>query len=563
MTVDLDESVSVDRTSSNGHDNEDQQERRLLAEKETKSVFRLRVAVIFALFVAASVVSAVVYVITTRAEESEFEAQFEGAADKLLSSFEDIIRQKLGAVGSLALSLTAYAKAQNLTWPFVTMDHAFEQRAAGARTLSNALHMSLLPIVYQEDREAWETYSVKHPQWYQEGFAKQKELEESGFQSAVNNAGSRRNLQDQNINFNVGFASRIFQFTEYYDIIADPTNGPYVPVWQSAPVTSLDAVNLNLISFPADKTGLERVMETGSVAFSGLNIAPPGNTSSSDLLTAWYASLLSTFAGEPVEYTGDPLCTLYFPIFDEYDEDKERNLVAFMNLNLVWASYFTNILPSNTIGVIVVLDNECHGSFTYEINGAEASTIGLGDLHDPKYDHLERKASFNDLESVADGSEQGLKIDKVCPYFVRIYPSQKMNDEHTTKLPLAITFSVAMVFVFTAVMFIIYDRLVERRQRLVVATAQQSSAIVDSLFPGTIRERLMKQSVEGINYLSPNNRIKSFLNNGQEIEEGGMSEDGDVIADLFPFTTVCFADVCCVPNAFGLVTQKNARHVLP
>jgi hypothetical protein len=47
-----------------------------------------------------------------------------------------------------------------------------------------------------------------------------------------------------------------------------------------------------------------------------------------------------------------------------------------------------------------------------------------------------------------------------------------------------------LIFVFTSLVFLLYDRLVERRQKKVMSTAMQSSAIVSSLFPSQVRDRL-------------------------------------------------------------------------
>jgi hypothetical protein len=50
--------------------------------------------------------------------------------------------------------------------------------------------------------------------------------------------------------------------------------------------------------------------------------------------------------------------------------------------------------------------------------------------------------------------------------------------------------------VFTSLVFLLYDRLVERRQK-VMSTAVQSSAIVSSLFPSQVRDRLFPIDGEG------------------------------------------------------------------
>jgi len=113
-----------------------------------------------------------------------------------------------------------------------------------------------------------------------------------------------------------------------------------------------------------------------------------------------------------------------------------------------------------------------------------------------------------------------------------------------------VTFAVAMVFVFTAFMFLIYDRLVERRQHVVLNRAATSTAIVSSLFPKNVRERLMqdnqkerkRKDKQGGLLAAPHHRLKSFLTNS-----GGEGEAKDFglqpIADLFPHTTVLFADI--------------------
>jgi hypothetical protein len=68
-------------------------------------------------------------------------------------------------------------------------------------------------------------------------------------------------------------------------------------------------------------------------------------------------------------------------------------------------------------------------------------------------------------------------------------------------------------------------------------TAARSNAIVSSLFPDAVRKRLMEDS-DGTKFASQNNRLKSFLS-GKESD----GTDAKPIADLFPHTTVMFADI--------------------
>ena len=60
-----------------------------------------------------------------------------------MDSFEEIVDQKIGALASLSVTFTSFARNENATWPFVVMND-FQQRAATARSLSDSLFLELL-----------------------------------------------------------------------------------------------------------------------------------------------------------------------------------------------------------------------------------------------------------------------------------------------------------------------------------------------------------------------------------------------------------------------------------
>jgi hypothetical protein len=151
------------------------------------------------------------------------------------------------------------------------------------------------------------------------------------------------------------------------------------------------------------------------------------------------------------------------------------------------------------------LQNACDGAYTYQIDGSKVEMLGSGDLHDHKFDGEQVSTYLEDGFVIYDGSRTGVKINQQgCPYSLHVYPSQQMYDEYHTSQPIVITLCILAIFVFTAGMFYLYDRLVQQRNDLVVSTAKQSSAIVQSLFP----------TVDPSEFLSPNQRVKSFLSGG-------------------------------------------------
>ena len=174
-------------------------------------------------------------------------------------------------------------------------------------------------------------------------------------------------------------------------------------------------------------------------------------------------------------YKDDPGVRMVTPIFDSFDDEK-KNLVAVVASAIVWRTYFIDILPENARGVTVVLENTCGQAFTYRIDGKDATYIGPGDLHDLKYDAFEHKTGFGAF--VGLDPETVERVEGECFYGIRIYPSQEIEDKYLTKKPWIYAFSLLAVFLFTSMVFVTYDCLVERRQRLLHKAATQSGAIV-------------------------------------------------------------------------------------
>ncbi|KAG7341693.1 PAS domain containing protein [Nitzschia inconspicua] len=533
------------------------------AGKETALVFRLRVLVILALLSAAAAVSAVVYKITADSEADEFESQFAGSATKILSSFENIVQDKIAAVGSLALAATIYTANNNITWPFVALD-SFQERAAIAKSLSDAIFIGMYPIVFDENRTAWEEFAQDHFYHFcNEAIIYQNKKGVSPFGDKVNPLlqtqeelaasyfGSDASLQgnvDQDakkLDFSTGVANHMFYTSDEGINFVDPGPDPYFPLWQSSPFTTSHFINLNLnTAYSVSHRGLiDKSFDLQKVVMGGFSSAPPGDFQSNtgNYLTNLIATWLSFAAGESVTYLGDPITNVYVPVFDSLGA--ERSPVGIVNAVIHWISFFQNVLPENIRGVTLVLQSPCTEPFTYVVDGPEVTPIGSGDLHDLRFDHFEHSASMADFSDVSDGSQLGLELEtEDCPYSIHVYPSQVFYDDYHTNAPIIITLSVAIIFVFTVVMFIVYDRLVEKRNSLVVRKATTTSKIVTSLFPKNIADRLMQEQEakdeHHQSFMSANRRLRTYLSGGE-----GKRVGQEPIADLFPNASCFFADI--------------------
>lgn len=281
--------------------------------------------------------------------------------------------------------------------------------------------------------------------------------------------------------------------------VTDKGEGPYLPTWQTTPIIyNGQEVNENIFKSRRAYIGANESFSSQSVVVDRFLTAPKGDLHSEDSDTAFFSLLLGIKEQSQVEYPGDPLSQVFFPIFDArfYSQNGETDLdtVGVMVAWIRWMDYFKDTLPADMKGIVVVLKDSCGGNFSYVVDGPEAKPFGEGDLHNSRYDAMRRNASLESVQTIDDGTEKGLAFKQGhCTVTIDVFPSNAFHSLYNTNVPAFMTAAVVLIFVSTAMLFIVYDRLVERRQRLVMASAQQTNAIVSSLFPKNVRDRLMQQ----------------------------------------------------------------------
>eukprot|EP00977_Amphora_coffeiformis_P019070 scaffold6899_cov183-Amphora_coffeaeformis.AAC.3 len=448
------------------------------------------------------------------------------------------------------------------TWPFVTLS-SFQERAHTVKELSGVLYVGFSPVVTHANRVAWENYTRNDPeaQWYQDALEYQKVIGTSDLDNRP-----QVKTDDPNLDLSSGIANYIYDFDRERTGkgVISPEADWYLPMWQvsatgaigdsdlrtsvphqfdkcfqTSPVTQRAMVNQNRAS---NSAGAIDCLKYQEVVIDGMQYSSPGHGSDDDPVTAEIAWLLRLANKERTLYEGDIFSNIYFPVYNSFNS-ATRESVGIMRAVIHWARYFANVLPASTQGLLFVLENGCDEPFTYRIDGAKVTPIGHGDLHDRKFDDYMRSSTFADVSAIADGTKEGMKLHfDECQYSIRIYPSDHMVESMTTNTPIVITVSVAIVFLFTVLMFFAYDRLVERRQRILMDKAKRTHQIVASLFPKNIREQILNDNGDfnqgGL--LGAKNNLKTFV-------KGGMNDNqifGQMpIADMYPEATVMFADI--------------------
>eukprot|EP00339_Tiarina_fusa_P025260 CAMPEP_0117016014 /NCGR_PEP_ID=MMETSP0472-20121206/12683_1 /TAXON_ID=693140 ORGANISM="Tiarina fusus, Strain LIS" /NCGR_SAMPLE_ID=MMETSP0472 /ASSEMBLY_ACC=CAM_ASM_000603 /LENGTH=1517 /DNA_ID=CAMNT_0004719937 /DNA_START=135 /DNA_END=4688 /DNA_ORIENTATION=+ len=510
---------SLSDSNATGSSPKDSAEAEIIASKVSKQVFWLKMAVLLVLVLAAVLVATAVYLSTQRSEQNAFESAFQDDVVKVYDTFKFSVERKLGAIDSLSIAITSLAVDSQATWPNFTVPD-FEFRASSIRELADAASVVLSPLVSDAERAGWEAYSVENAEWVED---------------AAEFLTGRRKLETEQVN---GISKDIFEFKDGVDRTVDQSGEPYLPMWQSYPAIA-GLVNFNMFSNSNFHDGIEAMLESEDAVFGKIWEIGGTDTALTEFFDVWEL--------DGVFHREDPASKLFYP-FDSLQDG--HKLVGALTAVINWETYFQEILPPHATGVIVVLENDCGQGYTYSVDGEEAHLVGEGDQHDSKYDYLSESISFSDLINPADRRiERFARVDvnhEYCPYHLHVYPSQDLEDDFVTNNAVIYTVCVIVIFAFTGLIFLAYDYTVETRQKRVMKRAVQSRAIVSSLFPAAVRDRLFRNddstASKGKNNKQANkSRIKSFLNDANQ--EQRPAPELRPIADLFPHTTVMFADI--------------------
>jgi class 3 adenylate cyclase len=135
-----------------------------------------------------------------------------------------------------------------------------------------------------------------------------------------------------------------------------------------------------------------------------------------------------------------------------------------------------------------------------------------------------------------------------CVYSISLYQSSSFSSEtESSNLILICVFAISMAFVIMGGTFVMYDRFVRRRNITMLHAAARSNAILSSLFPTQIRERLFAEKDENAAAQTEGKNMLSFDALGKKWDSNNEDEElvykSKPIADLFPETTILFADI--------------------
>ena len=315
--------------------------------------------------------------------------------------------------------------------------------------------------------------------------------------------------------------------------VTDMSEPPYHPYWQPA-VLEVNKMPYmwNQMSEPARQKATKYMLQ------SGVPVISESYNRSSDFyhLYGGYENELAT--------------VLFYPVFGA-DAESAKTIVGSVSIELRWKDFMIGSFPPKSDLVTVGVENSCGQEYTLSIDTFNNALVVVseGDLHEHRFDDMMQISTFEDFENVvnfAGTTAAGVKQSELeyCRYRFSVYPTEALESEYITNKPWIYAAMTVLIFLFTSLVFVVYDVIVRRRQEKVMASAKRTNAIVSQLFPHQVRDRLLDRAAGDANNTrktmipqAPKMILQSYLSDGTQ------ADDSEPIADLFPHCTVMFADI--------------------
>lgn len=353
--------------------------------------------------------------------------------------------------------------------------------------------------------------------------------------------------------------TKIFAFdeTDGSKLSLPEGSGPHAVYWQSSPALPIPSLNHDMMSLSHVGRHLRAVIKHQKAVLGEASDLAKNVQGAPTNIIMELATRLGQYRHKLDEYHYDPVSSMVYPVFDSFDTSS-RNVAGLILVNLFWKIYFKEVLPDVARGYIVILKNTAKQVFSYRVDGAEVTYLGMGDKHSPWYGDMGVDTDVGKFASdrsrdIATQSFTSVQLDdEYLQYNLVVYPSEDTEAEFLTSKPKWYTAVIAGIFSFAAVVFVAYDCLVTRRQRIVMAQAIASGNIVTSLFPKQIRNQLYdeqqkQQTLKG-KQKAPAAELEAGATPRISLPSSSLMPTNDTpkvrpIADLYQNTTVMFADL--------------------
>jgi hypothetical protein len=452
-----------------------------------------------------------------------FFSQYENFASEILKNIAEAMERNFHLLEEVGLFITSKALTSASTFPNVTLPQFKLFANHTHEGVGGFLASIYAPLVTEQERVPWEQYTTQTPWWHNLTDVHSLEDERSRERKEKESSMTEQSLQDAHV------PTFIYNRVNEENVeVPKNATGLYAPLWHMSPM-DLNAINENLFAFPTIVELYSEMIATHDNAMSG----------------AIEIDHFFDFAfDDDYRHTDNPHCVVMEAVYDSFSDNQA--IVGMLVALLSYDRLLTAQLPNTTEGLVIVFKESCGRTFTYSMSALNVIFMGYEDLHDPSYDSYKRSV----ILKIHDPAHE-----EICQREVSIYPSSTFQQFYFTKKPILYTCIVALSFALMAVLILIYDYTVTRRQEKTMKSAIRSGKLIASIFPANVRERLMNDTPS-------EEQGKTNESNGKQSLEvdGGRTRP---IADFFANTTVmCTFQIQSFVSSVESFTDNDYSFVL-
>ncbi|CAJ1964564.1 unnamed protein product [Cylindrotheca closterium] len=506
--------------SRNGSSTVHSRQSKALINDEDGSTF-----IIFAVLLIATIVFMVAIYLIVRSNQIKFLTELEGYSRE----FNDIAQINkdniFGQLRSVTVEVTSLSMDHKAA-PNITLLN-YDRRALDIVNATGIDMVLYVPIVEASQKEEYESYAVQSQGWIAQDY-------------------SYRGLDASNVE---AIPEQIYEYTTENSKLEDTKNMWTIPKDEAyrREILIQSGYRSGSISAPIAQYGPS--LSNSSLAMMDLFTHP---IFQKEMLVSLEHNL--PVISEPMDFDFlldhvEPQENSYLnrtkrsfildPVREGFQEDSK--IVGFVVGIASWENFFKIVLPEGVDGLDVVVENTCERPFTFVVNGGKPSKFSPGDIHDRRYNPYSYRYDFGAKSSLDDDTS----LTQYCSYSLALYGTDAFRESLDLIDPSVWSGLIVVVFVVIAAGFFTYDLSRQKKQDQTLEQAKRLEAIVTSVFPKEVGLRLIEQAnEEAWQPASTRKSLNTFLaKNGAGSSRDLSEQRRKPIADLFPNTTVMFADM--------------------
>lgn len=129
-----------------------------------------------------------------------------------------------------------------------------------------------------------------------------------------------------------------------------------------------------------------------------------------------------------------------------------------------------------------------------------------------------------------------------CAYFLEVRALKDFSNGYGSNFRYAMTLGIAASFAIMGAVFYTFDKQTKLQDKKMVEYAAQSNTVLASLFPSAVRDRMFNKNEIKVTDEDARGFVPS-VEGGSTTNAGSTALTDTIIADLYPETTILFADI--------------------